>query len=444
MKNSYIFKRLLRFSAFLLLVFSFSCKKETQPDYARFPVELTTVDVLNGVKLTWTKVETSDFVDYTIVRSTGDSIPELSQLAANPSAFVITRITDPKVTTFTDIRNTSSATRSFYRVFARLSGRNVSSKNVLINAEIVDLGTGFTEVITNNSKDKPRFYLSGSFTNSILAYDATDNRILATNISVPNANMRLAVASKNGANEEVAAYNSGNGSLFFFDAETLKSKGNAVLVTNGSPIIASIGTIDGFFIFVTSESTNNIKIVDLATHAIGQATVSFTSTFFSNSVLAKNPAARELILRDPNQSSVRVGRIEYNAQGQILDGGNLGFASVSFVQTPVLRVSPSGDAFIIGATVFSRNLVIKSSLLSPTGSSYADFYYAATSNKIYALGFGGSIASVVDEYDAVTLRITQSIPTKVAGFRCFTTDNALVIFSNSNSTGRTNVQKIKI
>ena len=444
MKNSYFFKHSLYILAFASLVFSFSCKKEAQTTYARFPVELTTQDVLNGVKLSWTKVETSDFVDYTIVRSTGDSIPELAQLATNPLALVITRITDPKVTTFTDIRNTSIIPRSYYRVFARLNGRNVSSKNVLINAEILDLGNNFTEIIANNSKDKPRFYLSGNSTTNILAYDATDNRILAVNTTAPNSSMRLAVASKNGASEEVAAYTSFSNVISFFDAETLKSMGTATLPTNGSQVIASIGTADGFFIFVTAESTNNIKIVDLATHAVNQVTLSFTTTFSSNSVLTQNPATRELIIRDPTQSSARVGRIDYNAQGQILGGGFLGFISISFVQTPVLRISPSGDAFIIGGSVFNRNLQLRANLFSSTGSSYTDFCYPVAGNKMYAMTFASSTTSVIDEYDATTLRITQSIPTKIGGLRCFTTENALVIFSNANLTGRTNIQKIKI
>ncbi len=444
MKNPYFFKRLLHLSAFTLLVFSFSCKKEASTTYVRFPVELTATDVVNGVKLTWTKIETTDFVDYTIVRSTGDSIPELSQLVANPSAFIVTRITDAKVTTFTDLRNTPIAVRTTYRVFARLNGRNVSSRNVLINAEILDLGSSFTEIIANNSKDKPRFYLSSNVSNSILAYNATDHRILATNTSVPSSNMRLAVASKNGANEEIAAYTSGTNIVSFFDAETLKPMGNATVVTNGFPIVASIGTVDGFFIFVTSESTNNIKVVSVTTHNISQATVSFSATFLSNSILAKNPAARELILRDPNTSSVRVGRIEYNAQGQILDGGILGFVSISFTQTPVLRISPSGDAFIIGASVLNRNLQIKGSIFSNTGGSYTDFYYANTSNKIYALTFASSTTSLLDEYDASTLRFVRTIPVKLPGFRCFTTEDAVIVFSNTNFTGRTNVQKIKI
>jgi hypothetical protein len=408
-------------------------------------VELTTVDVTNGVKLTWTKVETSDFVDYTIVRSTGDSIPELSQLTTNPLAFVITRITDPKITTFTDIRNASVATRTFYRVFARLNGRNLPSQNVLMNAELLDLGNSFSEIVANNSKDKPRFYLSGNFISTILAYDATNNRILATNTSaIQNSNVRLAVASKNGANEEVAAYNSGSGSLSFFDAETLRPAGTVAVPTNGYQIVASIGTTDGFFIFVTGEPSNNIKIVSLTTHTVTQATVSFSASYFTGSILTKNPAARELLIRDPNQSSVRIGRIEYNAQGQILDGGTMGFVAVSSLQTPVLRVSNGGDAFIVSNTVFNRSLQVKASFFTSTGNSYADFCYATVANKIYGLSAASSLSSTIDEYDATTLRFTQSIPTKVAGLRCFAIDNTLILFSNPNFTGRTNVQKVKI
>jgi hypothetical protein len=445
MKNSRLFALCLRFSLFFSLLFSFSCKKETPTDYTRFPIELTTADVTTGTKLTWTKVETSDFIDYTIVRSTGDSIPELSQLSGNPSAFVITRITDPKLTTFTDPRFSTLAVRTHYRVFARLSGRSLASRNVLINTDILDLGTGFTEIIANNSKDKPRFYLAGSFTTTLLCYDGNDDRIVATGTGLPSTNMRLAVANKNDANEEVAVYSFSNSNIVsFFDATTLKSTGN-ISFQNASSIVAGIGTPDGFFIFITTESSNNIKVVSLTTHTIvSQTSINFSFTPFTGSVLTKNPAAREVVFRDPSSSSVRVSRIEYNEQGQILNGGLMGFAASGFTTSvAVLRVSPTGDNFIVNNGIYNRSIQLRTSLLTNISNNYTDFTYSTKGDKIYALFSLSNTNIGVDEYDASTFKIARAIPVKVFGLRCFATETALIVFSNGSSS-RTTVQKVKL
>lgn len=442
MKNSYFFKRLLRFSAFALLIVSFSCKKETSPDYARFPVELTSADVVNGVKLTWTKVETSDFVDYTIVRSTGDSIPELAQLAANPSAFVVTRITDPKITTFTDPRISTQVVRTHYRVFARLSGRNLASRNVLVNADILDLGTVFSDFVSNNDKNKPLFYLSGSFTNTLLCYDGAADRIVTSATVLPLTGMRLAVASKNGENEDIAAYGFSSSTISFFDAKTLKQTGS--LQFGNAPVIASAaGTTDGFFIFVTTESINNVKVVSITNHAvISQYTLSFSGSIPQGSVMTKNPSAREFIMRDPSTTSnVRISRIQYNEQGQIMDGGIMGFVNLSFPSsTAVLRVSTNGDTFIIGNAVYARtSLQLKTNIVTSTGSGYADLTFGAQNDKIFAL----SAALSLDEFDASTYKFVRSLPVKITGLRCFAINNAFIVFSNGSGS-RTTVQKIKI
>jgi hypothetical protein len=447
MKSRRLFRLFFRFSVFSALCFSLSCKKETATDYARFPIVLTMTDVSNGVKLTWTKVETSDFIDYTIVRSTNDSIPDLNQISTNPTAVILTRITDPKLTSFIDIRNTATqASRLYYRVFVRLSVRNLASKNVASNLDILDLGGSFSEIIPNNSKDKPRFYLSSSNSVTLLCYDANEDRIVTSAAVLPFISMRLAVASKNGVSEEVAAFSTNTGNVSFFDALTLKSTGTLAFNT-GTIITAMAGTTDGFFICVTNESTNNIKVVSIANHTIiSQTTINFTYIPFSGSVLHKNPAQREFILRDPTiSSSVHISRILYNDQGQIIDGGLMGLAGTTFsTAIPVLRVSQNGDLFLVNNIICNRLLQTKASFTTTTGASYSDLAFAQQGDKIYAWQVGAAIASNVDEYDPTTFKFVRTIPTKLIGFRCFTTDAALVLFSNSNATGRTAVQKIKL
>lgn len=446
MKNHALHASFTRFSVFLWLLFAFSCKKETPTDYTRFPIELTTADVLNGIKLTWSKVETSDFIDYTIVRSTGDSIPELSQLAGNPSAAVVTRITESKLTTFTDFRNSTGPNRTHYRVFARLSGRNLSSRNVLTNADVLDLGGSFNEIVFNNDPKNPIFYMAGNNSTLLSSYSANEDRVVTTNSGLSTTGMRLAVANKNGANEEVAAFSSSNsGTVNFLDAKTLASI-RSIGLTNGSAVVAASGTSDGFFIFVTNETVNNVKIVSIATHTIvSQASISFTYSVLTGSILVKNPSQREFVLRDPTISSqVRVSRIEYNEQGQILGGGFVGVAATGFTTSiPVLRVSTTGDTLLVNNLICNRSLQTRATLTSPSGFSYADLMFSPQSDKVY--GFTGSTASAsVDEYAAASFKLNRSISSKLSGWRCFAVNNALILFSNPNTTGRSFVQKIKI
>jgi hypothetical protein len=406
-------------------------------------MELTTADVTNGTRLSWTKIETSDFIDYTIVRSTSDSIPDLNKLGANPNALIITRITDPQITAFTDIRFSTQSTRTYYRVFARLSGRSVSSRNVLLNAEILDLGGSFTEIISNNSKDKPRFFMVGNNTSSVVAYDANDDKILASALlPIFVSNMRLAVASKNEANEELVAYSANLNLVSFFDATTLKPTSSVTLFGSAS-IMAAYGTTDGFFIFITNESTNNVKVVSTISHTIiSQASINFTYTPNANSFLTKNPSQRELILRDPGSlSTVRVSRIQYTEQGQVTDGGLMGTPNTGVsLSIPVLRVSTNGDLLLINTFLCTRSFATKTSFTS----AYADFSFSPLSDKIYAFVAGSSLASNIDEYDGATFKLIRSIPTKLAGFRCFSIANSVIVFSSSSATGRTAVQKVKI
>lgn len=443
MKNTYFFKCLWCFSALLLLVFSFSCKKEAASTYVQFPIELTVTDLVNATQLNWTKIATSDFIDYTIVRSTGDSIPDLAQLSGNPTAVIVTRITDSKITTFNDLKISTQTFRTHYRVFARLSGRNLSSRNVLINVDILDLGTAFNDIVSNNDKNKPLFYLAGSFTNTLLCYDGAADRIVATAAVLPLTGMRLAVASKNGENEDIAAYSSSTNMVNFFDAKTLKSTGT--LQFGSAPVVVSAaGTTDGFFIFVTGESINNVKVVSITNHAItSQYTLSFVGSLPLGSVMAKNPSAREFIMRDPFTSSVRISRIQYTEQGQVMDGGIMNF--ISFASgLSILRISPNGNEFIVGSGVFPRtSLLLKTSLLLSNGGSYTDFTFSTQNDKLFALSSNTSVGLSLDEFDTSTYKVVRRLPVKVLGARCFAIDNAFIVFSNGNSTGRTAVQKIK-
>jgi hypothetical protein len=448
MKNRRLFALLLRFSVFFALPFSLSCKKETVVDYKPFPLELTITDVAGGAKLSWSKVETSDFVEYTLVRSTGDSIPDLNLITTNPLASVVTRATDAKLTSFVDTRVLQQPVRTYFRVFARLNGRTLSSRNIITNTELFDLGNTFNEIIYNNTPTKPRFYLSGSFSTSIICFDAIGERISGTNLATATSNMRLAVASKNGENEELLAISpssSFTSILSFFEGSTLKANGNLTLVNNGL-IAGIIGTNDGFFIVVTTETSNNVKVISTQTHTIiSQTTINFGGVS-AGSVLMKTPNQRELIMRDPAGSLfVRISKIAYSEQGQILDSGLMGVANVSFNSPiPILRLSSNGSFFLINSSFQTRALQTQGSLVTGSGSFHTDFSIDPKTDKIYGFTPNTTGVSNVEEFDPISLKITKTIATKMTGLRCFNIDNGLVLFSNGNLTGRTVAQKIKL
>ncbi len=445
MKNHFLMVLLNRFFIVFLIIFSFSCKKETPNNYVQFPIELTITETPNNIKLSWTKIETSDFIDYVIVQATTDTVPELSKISINPSAFVLGRIADPQITTFTFTQFSSQNIRTNFRVFARLNARTLSSKNVVINADVIDLGNSFQEIITNNSKSNPRFYLFGnaSFSNStIIAYDPKEERVAATNNTLGSKSFRLAVASKNEANEEVAAFT--NNSINFLDATTLQLLSSMTL-SSSENIVAGTGTTDGFFIFITTEVANNVKVVSVLSHIIvSQYTLALTYPLNIGSVLTRNPAQREFILRDPNTSNlVKIARIQYSEQGQITDSGANGVVLAAFTSpTPVLRISNNGELFIVNNLLCTRTLVTKANLVSALGATYADFAFSPQGDKFYGYITTNSSFASIDEYDIATLKILRTIPTKLPSFRCFALDNTLVVFSNSNFTGQTAVQKI--
>ena len=221
---------------------TFSACKQVEEDFSKYPVfplQLTYEEPVpnsnQGLKLTWNKINTSDFVQYFVVKSTTDSIPELKAGIPLSAGFTIATIKDPTKTDATDF-SFSSQSRIYYRVFAQLGTRFVSSQNVILNANVTAL-KGQNYDFAYNSK-KNLLYLVDRNTSGLSLYDVNKNAVIKgvkINIYTSN-NYFLALGQYNGLDEVyvLGTDASSFATIYIYDAATLDFKD--VIPLNSSSI----------------------------------------------------------------------------------------------------------------------------------------------------------------------------------------------------------------
>ncbi len=418
----------------LFFLCQLSCKKQDNA-YPQFPIELSLAVLSNGVQLNWSKVNTSDFIDYQVVSSTGDTIPDFRFLRTNPNVFVRTTIKDVKKTTFLDEQAVRVNQKTYYRVFVHLTGRVLASPNMTTSFNVTDLGGSFSEIYGHTSTNKPRFYLANSGKTGCSIYDPILDKITATgNFRFNNfSGLRMSVASQNGDNEEVAAIALGD-QIAFNDATTLQSL-YTYTFSNGVIPWAIVGTSDGFFIVITNEPFKNVKCISIGTHAIlSQTTVNFGFTPSVGSIVQKNPSDRECVLRDPKSSfdSSRIARFRYSEQGQVWDivSSSVKNTSYSGIFTN-MATSADGAFYVINGSLVNRDLVLKKRVVTSNNSDYFDFCFNPTGGKLYGLFLPQSSSNPsIDEYNFPSLTNSRNFGLKISAFQCFVVNNNLLVFSD--------------
>ena len=161
------------FLSFLVVSLFFSCKKdEVQVDkYAKYPITLSGTGVFESANLTWTTLESKDFVQYEIYQSVNkDSI--INNLG---NAFLVAVFKDAQDNKINDLPFSNlgggNADSIYYRVAAKLKDRTVLSNNILI---------------TNSNYLKYDGSLVNTFydraTNTFLGIDQNKNRLIKINL----------------------------------------------------------------------------------------------------------------------------------------------------------------------------------------------------------------------------------------------------------------------
>jgi hypothetical protein len=428
----------------IVLSFQFSCVKEVDnfPDY---PITLTVKDSLGGVRLSWNKIETSDFIEYVIVRSSKDSIPSFSDLATADGAFVVGRISDAKRTTFFDFNNGNLLLKTYYRVFARLANRNLSSQNYQSNSDVVQINITPSDIIQDEVAPE-RFYISSSNLGQLTSYDANKEEIIATTQLLSFSSFpRLALYNSGTDDPDLVVWSPGTSRFSVYNGKTLKLKGDVDLTFSISSLAT---TSDGFVIAYTDDFNGPIKMIRLSDRQIVSQIKNTSNVFVqSNSIMFRNGTKKEVIVHTGSTCGPSICKISYN-NGQLISMTLVGTINSSCGNTAILKSSKNGKYIMINRGLYNDQLSINVPL-QLLNSSANDFVFSPNEDKIYSLRqtFNGTSVATLDESTIPSSTINKSFQTKVSPFKTFVTNDKIYLFGSSftnQGMSITVMQKLKL
>jgi hypothetical protein len=433
------------FITLIVLSFQFSCVKEVDnfPDY---PITLTVKDSLGGVRLSWSKIETSDFIEYVIVRSSKDSIPSFSDLSTADGVFVVGRISDAKRTTFFDLNNGNLLLKTYYRVFARLANRNLSSQNYQSNSDVVQISITPSDIVQDEVAPE-RFYISSSNSGQLVSYDANKEEIIATTQLLSFSSFpRLALYNSGVDDPDLVVWSSGTSRFSVFNGKTLKLKGEVDLTYSISTLAT---TNDGYVIAYTDDFNNPIKMIRLSDRQIVSQIKNTINIFISSSsIMFRNGNKKELFVHTGSTCSPTVCKITYG-NGQLINMTLVGTSSSSgCVNSAILKSSKNGKYIVVNKGLYNDQLAINTPL-QLLNNSANDFFFSPSEDKIYSLrqSFNGTSVASLDESTIPSNTINKSFPTKISPFKTFVTNDKIYLFAASftnQGTSVTLMQKLKL
>jgi hypothetical protein len=441
MKNLRFLNTLLLFITCASLTF-WSCQKE-KVDYPLHSLDLKVENAGNGLRLTWSKVEATDFIEYVVVRATTDTVPDLNFLQSTQSV-IVTRITNLQQNTFIDPSQFGNQVRLFYRVFARLEKRTLASLNHVANDDLIDLTiTGFSsnlsEVVKDESKGYPRLFISG-FSNTIALYDDKSERISSFSVpSIPSTRMTL-VSDKNGGSSLVVWANF-NSTISFLNTASL-----AILrtVNMGGSVVGACGTTDGFVMVLTSNGL--LQTYDMSGSALISSTSLGSSFLSSTAHLVRHPTERKIYVRYLLSSGTYISEVKYSENGTLSPHQILGVSpNISFSTNQNFEISPAGNVLTFGNLAFSLSMQELGRFVS--NESQNDMEFNKDGSKLYVArnvinSTTFTTTAMIDEYATSNFKLTNIKPAKISCQRLFIINDQVYILG-TGSSGRLLMQKTK-
>jgi hypothetical protein len=429
---------------FIVLTFQFSCVKEVD-NFPEYPISLTVKDSLSGVRLSWNKIETSDFVEYVIVRSTKDSIPNLADLSTT-DAVIIGRISDAKRVSFFDFNSNGLLLKTYYRVFARLSNRNLSSQNYQSNSDIVQINIAPSDIVQDDVVPE-RFYISSSNTGQIITYDANKEQNIASTQLLAFSFPRLAVYNSSADNPDLILWTPGSNRFFVFDGKTLKQKGE---VTLNASVLSLTTTYDGYVMAYTEDFNTPIKMIRLSDRQVVSQIKNNTGSFISSgSVMYRNGTKKEVYIHSGSTCSPFLNKITYGDQGQLTNMTQIGVVTANnCVNIPILKVSKTGKYVLVNRNLYNDQLNLSSPIQLLNNSAF-EFSINSTEDRLYSVrqSFNGSNTVTIDESTIPSSTVNKSYQSKLPAFRTFISNDKIYLFStlfNNQGLNVTALQKIKL
>jgi hypothetical protein len=423
--------------AFLLFVFS--CKKETD-NFTQFPIDIIVKDSVGTTKISWSKVETSDFIEYVVVRSTIDSIPAFSAL--NSNHFIIARINDSKKLEALDFNNGQVFSKAYYRVFARLQNRTISSANFSTNSDITL--TKITNVIdiVKNELNAQQFFITTS-DNKIYNYDIEQDKIITQNLSLPIFQPRVTVVSDNGNVPHIIVWNNGTRRIYLLETNNLSI---IKTIDFNASVYGVTASNDGFFFVTTDEFNKQFKLFKLSDYTIvAQSGLPQNAYLSSSAITVKIPNRKEIVVHDGSSSST-IYKFTYDNDGIITSSTRIGQINLPNSSNAFLRVSNKGKYLLINGTLFNDNINLNAPLANFFGFNPL---FNEEETKLYVQATNAPRLTI-EEFNLSDMKLSQSIMPKLSNFnfaRAFPYKNTLIAFTSISTNTSSNVlvyQKIKL
>lgn len=438
------------FIAFCFITFQMSCKKE-QDIYDLFPIKVTSVDTLGTTKIKWTKIESVDFIEYVVVRSDRDSILSFSALNTSGGATIVGRLGTANQTEFFEPFNSSfRVNRVYYRVFARLKNRTISSANYVLNSDLSVVNASAPNEILQDEFNPNLVYLNASNRGQIALYDLEKDSVLAR-ASIGFTSTRTVLASDKGNNAEIVQAITSSNKIIFRDAKTLDVK---FTMNNLNYSVYSLAaTQDGFVCIVSDEYNKQFKMVRLSDHTVvsTQSNTIDNYPFYIYGVEAlKLPNSNNILFLEGNSSSPSFGRLTYDAQGNFTAAKLIGKLASNSSSSQFNKISAQSNYYFLLSQMYTTPLDVNKPLNVFIQSSYSDFIFKQDESKFYVSrqnfnsSTGGTI-NALEEYNLPNGKISRTLTTKIIGRTVLYKDKAYIFGDvNNNSSLQTALQKIQL
>jgi hypothetical protein len=463
----------LKICSLFLLFTVYGCEDENPnpSNYGVYPMDLKVEPLPNGgYRYSWNKINSSDFISYSFVLSSVDTVPYvLKSELLPPTSSVIQVITDPTVTSFTDTTSLPTG-NPHVRLFAFLEGRSLSSTNKkltpidnLKEISIQPLDLAYSEKkkkLMIFSPSSPSF-TNGSLNNTIINFINSDNLTIINGVT-PVTFSRMGEVY-------VGEFTLGttlfvpNGNGFNYNLVNLDNPTNLnFLGTNNNSIITFKSSTTNAWWSVTSNISNintspAIFIPNTTSSTVQPLPIS-TATSNSSYFLRMRNDSRTFLALKPNFDGANTMRAFFY---EFLNDGKLQLLKTSptalKTNTTFSKSTPflftKDDAYFICDTkglVFSSTDFSKFKTLAeeaPVGDNinYLDIVRNTEGGKIYALrsGITDKNNRFIDVFSYPNFKHERSIPYKSTPSKVIVNSNHILLVGVSpNNSQATMFEKV--
>lgn len=423
-------------------------------DYLKYPLDIKAVELPDGsVRITWNAIKSADFLEYRVIKNTGDTVPyiegdNIKTLSKVSSTLELAKLMENADSTFFVDSFSVPATKSFLRVFAVLKGRNLSSRNVEMAVK-----TDAKEMLLNANDvlyipEDRRIVIADQVGSKLGIYDIPTNNPLSITPNITfNANTEIAYGRWNNQSE-----------LYIPSSNFQLSVRN--LTSNVTTTLFPFFSIDGLFYEKSKNVLFSIRSQPPTIHLTQRATmINQFNTFANFSFPTPRVQALYSFRRAPNNNEAIALSItnnnadliwfKYDALVQtVTKVGGLNTFLINITKRP-FAIAPDNQGFITSGKglIFNRNMALVDSLKLPEPEvRYPDMIFSNDGAYLYAIRNAVERREkFVDVYAYPTYKFVRSIPFKSTPLRVFQdADNLVLVGRSPNSPLKTMIEKIKL